>query len=261
MTLRIDDALALRRVNADELRAFADPAFEAGTGMFGGWTAALLLKAALEQSTGDAPISITTNFVSRIQSGGDVTVRTRMLGASRSLSHTQAEIHAADGGLCASALIVTASRRASDGFLEARAPAAPHPEGLPAFHPPAPFGASVETRAVAGYPPFQRDSTNSTAWIRGVDGARLDHPRLAYFADATPPRIFFISDGPRLSSTVTMSVYFHGSEEEIAAAGADFILSEVAGVRAEQSIFSHAMRLWSRSGALLATSEQLCWFR
>lgn len=58
-----------------------------------------------------------------------------------------------------------------------------------------------------------------------------------------------------------MSVYFYATEAELAAVGADFILSEVAGVRAEGSTSGLTMRLWSRQGALLATSEQLCWFR
>ena len=54
---------------------------------------------------------------------------------------------------------------------------------------------------------------------------------------------------------------FDTPDAEIAAVGDDYILSEVAGVRAEGSTSGLTMRLWSRSGALLATSEQLCWFK
>jgi acyl-CoA thioesterase len=58
-----------------------------------------------------------------------------------------------------------------------------------------------------------------------------------------------------------MSVYFYASADELAAVGDDFVLSEAVGTRAEQSIAGSQLRLWSRSGALLATSEQLCWFK
>jgi hypothetical protein len=33
------------------------------------------------------------------------------------------------------------------------------------------------------------------------------------------------------------------------------------GTRAEGSTIGSQLRMWSRSGALLATSEQLCWFK
>jgi hypothetical protein len=56
-------------------------------------------------------------------------------------------------------------------------------------------------------------------------------------------------------------VYFYASADELAAVGDDFVLSEAVGTRAEASIVGSQLRLWSRRGALLATSEQLCWFK
>ena len=85
--------------------------------------------------------------------------------------------------------------------------------------------------------------------------------QLAYLADAYAPRIFLCSKGPRPSSTITMSVYFHATPEELAEVGDDYVLSEAIGTRAEHATMGSQVRLWSRKGRLLATSEQLCWFR
>ena len=63
------------------------------------------------------------------------------------------------------------------------------------------------------------------------------------------------------SATPTLSVYFLGTTDEIIAAGDDYVLNEATGTRCEQSTSGQQARLWSRAGALLATTEQLCWYR
>ena len=47
----------------------------------------------------------------------------------------------------------------------------------------------------------------------------------------------------------------------VADAGNDFILSEVHCRRCEGGYFDHELKLWSRNGVLLATSEQVAAFR
>ena len=78
---------------------------------------------------------------------------------------------------------------------------------------------------------------------------------------STAPRSFFWGVGFRPSATLTLSVYFHGTAEEIDAVGDDYLLNEATGTRGEQSTSGQQARLWSRGGALLATTEQLCWYR
>lgn len=58
-----------------------------------------------------------------------------------------------------------------------------------------------------------------------------------------------------------MSVYFHATPEELAAAGADYVMVEATGTRGESSTSGQQARLWSRQSALLATTEQLAWYR
>ncbi|MCB2098290.1 MAG: thioesterase family protein [Parvularculaceae bacterium] len=257
----LEKSLSLAPTGENSWRAFADPACEANTGMFGGWTAALMMKAAIEAGDAGTPVAITISFASRIEPGSVIGVRATTLASGRSISHRRVEISGADGDIRASASIVIARRRENDRFIEFVAPEAPAPETFQVFHPPGPFGATVDVRPVAGFPPLGQENTKSLSWVRDLSGAPLDLARLAYRADVAPPRIWYIGDQPRPSSTITMSVYFYASDEELAAVGADYVLTEVTGVRAEGSVFGHSMRLWSRSGALLATSEQLCWFR
>ena len=63
------------------------------------------------------------------------------------------------------------------------------------------------------------------------------------------------------SATLTLSVYFLGTTDEIIAVGNDYVLTEATDTRGEQSTSGQQARLWSRAGALLATTEQLCWYR
>jgi hypothetical protein len=43
----LDEAFTLHVAGAGAWQALADPRYEAGTGMFGGWTAAMLLRSVL----------------------------------------------------------------------------------------------------------------------------------------------------------------------------------------------------------------------
>ncbi len=60
---------------------------------------------------------------------------------------------------------------------------------------------------------------------------------------------------------MTMSVYFHATEKEIQAIGDDYILNEAVATRGADSTSGQQVRMWSRNGDLVATSEQLCWYR
>ena len=58
-----------------------------------------------------------------------------------------------------------------------------------------------------------------------------------------------------------LSIYFHATAEELESVGDDFVLTEAMGTRGEQSTVGSQARIWSKTGALLVTSEQLCWFK
>ena len=259
----LDASLALESAGEGQWRAVADPTREANTGMFGGWTAALLLKAVLDDPRSEGSASaITVGYVNRVPPGRALTLRSQRLGGGKSLSHWRCEL-SADGsdGICATASIVLANRRDSDQFTEVKMPEAPAPNTLPLFHPPASFGETMDMRIAAGANPFNQPTTRSLVWERETSGRPLDAVQLTYLSDVGWPRVFALGAGPRPSSTITLSVYIHAADNELAACGDDYILSDMIGTRVEHSTVGSRANLWSRSGALLATTEQLCWFR
>lgn len=259
----IDEALTLRAVAESEWNIRADERYEANTGMFGGWTAAVLLKSVLDDTRAQGTVSaLTVHYAKRIPPGSELVLRTRIMGGSRSLGYWQTELSlAGDAQVAAFATVLLASRRASDLFSEPVMPEAPAPESLANISPPGTFGERTLQRMAVGMPIFNQTVTRSLAWVRETSGRAIDAVQLAYLADAYAPRIFFKSPGPRPSSTITMSVYFHATEAELRDVGDDYVLSEAIGTRAEHSTVGSQVRLWSRMGTLLATSEQLCWFR
>jgi len=259
---KLEQSLALQTLG-DARVAVADPEYEANTGMFGGWTAALLLKAVLDhpESAGDAS-AFTVNFVARVVPGEQLLIRPTKLGESKSLSHWRADLHRSDGEeLLASGSAVLALRRVSESAMDFRAPVAPLPDELPASNPPGAFGRRTDTSPVYGHPPFGREDLRSLTWVRENSGRQMDAVQLAYLSDVYAPRAFHISEGPRPSSTLTMTTYFLAAPEEITAVADDYVLSEAEGTRIEHSLAGSRSCLWSRTGTLLATTEQLCWFK
>jgi acyl-CoA thioesterase len=259
----LDESLKLEPAGEGRWRAAADPAREANSGMFGGWTAALLLKAVLDDPRSEGSASaITVSYIRRVPAGAALLLRSHRLGGGKSLSHWRCDLSLeGDAEIVAAASIVLADRRESDRFTEGRMPEAPEPGALHEFNPPGPFGASMEMRVATGADPFDQPTTRTLAWEREKTGRPLDALQVVYLSDVGWPRVFALGASPRPSSTVTLSVYIHATTEELAACGDDYILSDMTGTRVEHSTVGSNARLWSRAGALLATTEQLCWFR
>ena len=259
----LDVSLALERAGEGQWRGRANPAREANTGMFGGWTAALLAKAALTDPRASGSLSaITVNYINRVPPGSAFTLRSAPIGGGRSMTHWRCEL-LVDGaeGVAAAAHIVLANRRESDRFTEETMPEALQPDTFPVFHPPGPFGATMNIHIAFGANPFDQPTTRSLSWLREDGGKPMDELLLVYLSDVGWPRCWALGASPRPSSTMTLTTYIHATPAEIAACGDDYVLSDFVGTRIEHSTVGSRANLWSRSGALLATTEQLCWFR
>lgn len=259
----LDESLSLETIGTEEFRGTADPRYEANSGMFGGWTAALLMKAVLENPESQGlPSAITINFLRRTPPGSTLNIRTQLIGSSRSLAHWRSDLRV-DGSddLAATATIVLTNRSESDRLTQAVMPEAATPEAFPRTHLDLKFGERTDFRYAQGLPFFDQPTTRSLIWERELSGRPLDAVQLAYLCDIGAPRIFYISEGPRLSATITLSLYIHATAQELAACGDDFILSDMIATRIENSTVGSRSDLWSRDGKLLATTEQLCWFK
>ncbi len=258
-----DETLALEAIGPGSWRGHAHALFEAFNGMFGGWTVALLLKAIISDpaATGSA-IAMTVNFIAPVQPGSDLRLHTTCIGAGRSLAHWRCDlVDEASGTLLATALVILGNRRESDRYTEGTMPDIAPPETLLPFRPPLPNKPPLEIRNRAGGLTFNQGHTRTLGWEKETSGRPIDVLTLALVSDGGMPRISTISPARRLSATLALSVYFLASEAELAACGDDFILSDMIATRIEQSIVGTRKTMWSRAGTLLATSEQVCWFR
>ena len=257
----IGESLALRPGGDGRWLAHADPDHQSITGMFGGWTAGVLLGAVIRTADGAAsPSAMTVSYVGAVPPGADVVVTVEHLGGGRSINQWRAEVRStSEDALFATAVVAMTSRRPSPPHRQAQIPDTPDPGSLERIYAPSPQGDHSDLRIATGE--YGSGDTRSTMWVRDVSGQPIDHLRLAYFADQYAPRSFFFTGGPGPSATISMSVYFHATPDEIAAAGDDYILNEATGTRAEHSTSGQQANLWRRDGTLLVTTEQLCWYR
>ena len=256
-----DESLKLQGDGSGRWLGFADPDHVSTIGMFGGWSAAISLAAVLRSAAGSAsPSAITTNFIAAVAADQDVAIETERLGGGRSVEHWRADLRPAGGGeLLVSSMLVLSNRRETDHFEQLAMPEAPEPEQLELVKAPGPQGAQTELRGIAGA--MASGDARSSHWMRMEPRRRLDRLELAYLADQHAPRTLFWGEELRFSATLSMSTYFHATDEELEAAGSDWLLAETTGSRGRHSTSDQQARLWSRRGVLLATSEQLCWYR
>ncbi len=260
----LDEALMLDADGPGRWTAHADPDHESMNGMFGGWTSALLLAAVIASAGAPLlPSAMTINYLTVVPPRTRPTVHVERRGGSRSIDHWQADLRSSESGeLHASALVVLTARRPTEPHDQWSMPDAPEPRTLEVFHAPGTQGQQTDIRRVVGTEDaYGAGDTRTLQWIRMDSERRLDHLQLAYLADQFAPRSFFWGIGPRPSATLTMSIYFHATDDEIAGVGSGFILNEATGTRGSNSTSGQQARMWSPTGALLATTEQLAWYR
>jgi acyl-CoA thioesterase len=250
-----------------ELRAPMEPGFAAMKGAFGGWTAAHALLAAqrlLRHASPEellTPLSLNTEFTKGIGEGV-VAARPSLTSATRSTQFISVQTWHEDS-LCALTSIVLARRRSTDRVESITMPTAAAPETLPVL-PPLPIAVTwierFDMRPVSGQLTRQAPAMRSLMWSRLKGEAPLGYDTLAALADANFPRIFYHYATPSPIATISMSVHFHASTQDLATVGTDFVLLEASNQIARDGFFDQQVRIWSRAGVLLATSTQLVWF-
>lgn len=263
----LDQAVALERVGENLVRGRTVDAWANMVGPFGGTTAAVMLQAILQhpERRGD-PLALTLNYAGPVADGG-FEVEVRPARTNNSNQHWWLEMRQG-GQVVTTATAITALRRETWSETEAAPPAVPAPEDL------APAGSDRGVRWVENYDmrfvtggweavangEASREST-TTMWIRDEPTRALDHVSLTALCDSFFPRSFLRLGRPVPAGTVTLSIHYLATAEEIAAQGTDFILGSVHSRRFHGNYHDETARLWSRSGTLLATSHQLMYFK
>lgn len=235
-----------------------------GGGLWGGYALGLCVRAleAEPQATGET-LSMTLTYAAGLPSGL-LDVRTRRLRQGKSIGVWEVELapHGQDE-VGVHGMVTLARRPPTPPFAFATLPSAPNPEDLPSpEHPagPAHFGASAfERRTLDGFPPKPGGDSRSLAWVRPRNG-RWDKALLAMVTDNSAPRAMYALERVH-TTTLSLTAYLHASAEELAALGDDFILIECEGRVGGGGASDERSSYWSRDGRLLATSEQLAWYR
>ena len=237
-----------------------------GGGLWGGFAIGLAIRVleAEPEAIGEA-LSLTLTYVAAVPAGV-LDIRTRRIRQGGSVGVWEVELlPAGDEQVGVHAIVTLARRPVTPPFAFATMPQAPDPESLPAPPPPDPamrhYGASsFERRTMEGFPPAPGTDSRSLAWVRSRRG-RLDKALLGMVTDNSAPRAMYALGPTIRTTTLTLTAYLHATAEELAEIGDDYILVECEGRVGGGGASDERSSYWSRTGKLLATSEQLAWYR
>lgn len=235
-----------------------------GGGLWGGYAVGLCIRV-LEsepEAIGEA-LSLTVTFAAALGEG-ELDVRTRRLRQGGSIGVWEVELLQAGSDQVAVHGIVTMARRPNTpDFAFAAMPAAPDPDSLPSpqsqlAHTHA-AGSAFERRTLENFPPMPTGDSRTLAWVRSRRGP-FDKALLGMITDNSAPRAMYAL-GDIMTTTLTLTAYLHATAQEIAQVGDDFILVECEGRVGGGGASDERSSYWRRDGKLLATSEQLAWYR
>lgn len=231
---------------------------------FGGWVAAIMTRAVQDHEDCQSPIvSVQTTFIAGV-GPGEVEVVVRLLKSGGSTQFWRVELLQAANIVAASDIVSSNRQPTAMNYqipLPATTPASEAPNLRPAEGNAPSWIKTYDQRIFKGVPFSVNDSPESLIWIKETDGRPLDRLSIVSICDSPMPRTFFLSDELHMGSTVSMSTYIYASAEDIAAAGSDYLLLRVNGASSRNSATDQRVELWSQAGTLLATSNQIGFFR
>ena len=217
------------------------------------------------EAVGEA-LSLTLTYAAGLPSG-ELDIRTRRLRQGGSIGVWEVELLPAGSDQVGVHAIVTMARRPSTpDFAFAKMPDAPDPESLPAPETPdeALRGTTAHRRSSGArwraFRPSRPETSRSLAWVRSRRGP-MDKALLGMITDNSAPRAMYALGPTIMTTTLSLTAYLHATVEEIAEVGDDFILVECEGRVGGGGASDERSSYWRRDGKLLATSEQLAWYR
>lgn len=236
-----------------------------GGGIWGGYAIGLFIRVleAEPEAVGEA-LSLTLTYAAALPAG-QLDIRTRRLRQGGSIGVWEVEVLPAGSDQVGVHGMVTLARRPeTPAFAFARIPDAPDPDTLPSppdFGAPLHYGASAfERRTLEVFPPEPSGNSHTLAWVRSRRGP-LDKALLGMVTDNSAPRAMYALGRTISTTTLSLTVYLHATTEELAKVGNDFFLVECEGRVGGGGASDERSSYWSRDGKLLATSEQLAWYR
>lgn len=273
----LDEALALQAGADGNFIGTTHPAWWNMVGPFGGITAATVTQALLQhpQCLGE-PAALTVNFVAAL-TAGPFSIALRIAKTNRSSQHWLVEMFQAqsDGSaaLVLTGTAITAVRRTTYNGTDVDFPQVATAHSLPRWDP-AVVGMEwlrrYDMRVVQGeVPDFKAPAPDtlpplyslSRQWTRHAESRPLDYAALTAMADVFYPRIWRQRHTWVPAGTVSMTVYFHADQDDLAATSDGFVLCEAHAQAFRNGHSDQTARLWNESGTLLATTHQLVYYK
>ncbi len=261
-----DRAIALDTVAPGRYAGRTDPAWANMVGPFGGVTAATALQAILRHADclGE-PTALTVNFCAALAEG-DFEVEAQAVRTNRSTQHWAVSIEQG-GGTVLTATALTATRRDTWGAQEVRMPQVLSPAGLgkPPMAAPVEWVKRYDLRFAEGPIPRvwdgEGDNSRTTVCVRDEPPRPLEFASLTALCDVFYPRVWRRRATRVPAGTVSMTVYFHANGAELAAVGEGWLIGQAEASGFRNGFFDQRAQLWAQSGALLATTHQLVYYK
>lgn len=241
------------------------PAYANTVGPFGGITAAALLKVLLNhpKRLGD-PLSLTVNYIAPIVDE-PFDIETQLIRSNRSTQHWFVTL-SQNGAAAANATAVFAKRRETWQDTERPFPQMPAVEHCELASSPflPPWTKNYALWFKDGLPIFnsaENHSSETIHWMRDNPARPLDFASLTAMCDIFFPRIFvrraeFVPVG-----TVSLTIYFHVSAEQLAIHGKQLLLGQARANHFGGGYFDQSGEIWSPTGELFATTHQIVYYK
>jgi acyl-CoA thioesterase len=238
-------------------------------GPFGGATAATMLHAIIGHAQRDGdPLSLTVNYCAPI-ARGPFDLDVRLIRANRSTQHWSVEL-TQGGEVSAFATAVFAIRRPSWSHQPRQRPDATSFEQTRQYPKSAlkmswvhqyDFRFVEGQPALDGAPRTEPASPFSKLWIGDTVPRQIDMLSLMSMSDAFFGRVFHVRGEMVPFGTVSLTTYFHVDAEDLRAEDTRQVLAIADASSFHKSYANQTGELWSPGGRLLATTQQIAYFK
>ncbi len=232
-----DQAIALTPLGPGHWSGHTSAAYWNMIGPFGDITAATVLRTVLQHAQClVTPVALTVNYAAALQAG-TFNMSVRAARTNRSTQHWVVEItqddHDAQAGVVLTATVMTAVRRDTWGICDTPMPQVPGPQDVsaPAWRTPIEWIKRYEVVQLQGPLPHEWDDLVST---RGFEDASLSR--------------LWMRDAP-------------SRPLDYCAVGDGFVLGQARAHAFHAGFHDQSAQLWSATGALLATSHQMVYYK
>jgi hypothetical protein len=107
----------------------------------------------------------------------------------------------------------------------------------------------------------QSGPSESLLWISDKPARKLDFASVTAISDSFFPRIFVRRHKIVPMGTVSLTINFHISEEDLSAMETTQLLGRASATKFTNGYFEQRAELWSPNGVMVATSSQMVYYK